>query len=119
MIELVNKERRRQGLDDLEFDNELKDIARAHSLDMIRGNFFNHTSPRTGTISDRMFANRILYLFISENLAYSTDVVAANNDLMSSIEHHDSLMNERFGKIGIGVVNCGLYGCMITQVLTN
>jgi uncharacterized protein YkwD len=119
MIRLINKERRRQGLNDLKFDNTLRDIARSHSSDMVRGNFLNHTSPRTGTISDRMFANRVLYLYVSENLAYSTDVVAANRDLMASKEHHDSLMNGRFGKIGIGVANCGLYGCMITQILTN
>jgi uncharacterized protein YkwD len=119
MFELINNERRRMGLKELEFDTKLRDVARSHSMDMIRGNFFDHISPRTGSVSDRMLASGILYLFVSENLAYNTDVEAANKDLMESKEHHDSLMNDRMGKIGIGVVNSGMYGCMITQVLTN
>jgi uncharacterized protein YkwD len=119
MFKLINVERRRMGLRELEFDTSLRDIARSHSMDMIRGNFFDHNSPRTGSVSDRMLASGILYLVVSENLAYNTDVVSANDDLMASKEHHDSLMNDRMGKIGIGVVNNGQYGCMITQVLTN
>jgi uncharacterized protein YkwD len=119
MLRLVNDERRKHGLDALVLDSKLRDVARSHSMDMVRGNFFNHVSPRTGTIGDRLQANQIFYLFVSENLAYSTDVTTANKDILLSKAHHDSLMSQRFGKIGIGVVDCGMHGCMITQIVTN
>ena len=43
--DLVNNERIQNGLQSLEYDNELANIARAHSIDMANRNFFSHTNP--------------------------------------------------------------------------
>jgi uncharacterized protein YkwD len=42
---LINKERQRHGLTQLEWDNALAAIGRKHSQDMARRNFFDHYSP--------------------------------------------------------------------------
>jgi|SRR5688572_4050537 len=43
--ELINKERRDKKLPILQFDEKLSGIARTHSADMARRNFFNHINP--------------------------------------------------------------------------
>ncbi len=43
--ELVNAQRRQRNLAALRFDEQLATIARAHSADMARRNFFDHTNP--------------------------------------------------------------------------
>ena len=43
--ELINNERRSQKLSPLQFDTKLSNVARAHSADMARRNFFNHVNP--------------------------------------------------------------------------
>jgi uncharacterized protein YkwD len=43
--DLINEERRKQGLSSLEWDSRLADIARYHSKDMAERNYFDHASP--------------------------------------------------------------------------
>jgi len=42
---LINKERAQEGLASLTWDDELADIARKHSRDMAKRNYFDHVSP--------------------------------------------------------------------------
>jgi uncharacterized protein YkwD len=42
---LINKEREREGLASLQWDDALADIARKHSRDMAKRNYFDHVSP--------------------------------------------------------------------------
>ncbi len=42
---LINKERRKEGLSLLEWNSALADIARGHSRDMAKRNYFEHYSP--------------------------------------------------------------------------
>jgi uncharacterized protein YkwD len=43
--ELVNKERKKEGLDVLDWNSQLSMIARGHSRDMSSRNYFSHVSP--------------------------------------------------------------------------
>ncbi len=43
--DLINKERRKHGLSALAWNDTLSEIARRHSQDMARRNFFSHVSP--------------------------------------------------------------------------
>lgn len=51
--DLVNGERRKQGLSPLTWDDRLGRIAREYSKDMSRRNFFSHDAPGGGDFSDR------------------------------------------------------------------
>jgi uncharacterized protein YkwD len=42
---LINKERAKEGLSSLQWDDSLANIARKHSRDMAKRNFFDHVSP--------------------------------------------------------------------------
>lgn len=49
----VNQERSEQGLQEIDFDDDLAEIARGHSKDMVSNGFFSHRSPTNGTLEER------------------------------------------------------------------
>ncbi|MDS0478498.1 CAP domain-containing protein [Natrinema sp. 1APR25-10V2] len=49
----VNEERTARGLKKLQFDAELRDIAREHSRDMAERGYFSHTDPEGDNFADR------------------------------------------------------------------
>lgn len=57
--DLTNQQRVNNGLDPLTFDSEISEIARAHSLDMSKRDYFSHETPEGITPTDR--ANNVGY----------------------------------------------------------
>ncbi len=51
--DLINKERRKQGLSLLAWDDALSNIARKHSRDMAKRNYFSHDTPEGHDFSYR------------------------------------------------------------------
>jgi uncharacterized protein YkwD len=119
MLLLVNREREVRGLRILAPDLRLRDVARAHSMDMVKHNFFDHKSPTTGYLDDRLLKAGIFYLAAGENLAYAQDIELAHTSLMESKGHRENILRRYYGKAGIGIVNAGQFGYMCTQVFTN
>lgn len=119
MINLVNRERVSRGLKSLEFDPKLRNIARAHSADMFKRGYFSHYSPEGETVADRASKAGIDFLVIGENLAFAPNVELAHKGLMNSEGHRANILSEDFGKVGIGVLDGGVYGKMFTQVFAN
>lgn len=119
MLELVNQERAREGLDPLGFDDELRDVARAHSMEMFTEGYFAHTSPNTGTPFDRMRSAGIRFVLAGENLAYAPNVEIAHEGLMNSPGHRANILRPEFGKVGIGVIKSDFRGSMFSQEFTN
>ncbi|MBI2019029.1 CvpA family protein [Candidatus Daviesbacteria bacterium] len=119
MIDLVNKERTSRGLKALVFDAKLEGVARAHSEDMFKRGYFSHYSPEGETVADRASGAGIDFLVIGENLAFAPNVELAHKGLMNSEGHRANILSEDFGKVGIGVLDGGVYGKMFTQVFSN
>ncbi|HUE75605.1 MAG TPA: CAP domain-containing protein, partial [Chloroflexota bacterium] len=119
MLELVNAERAREGLGALEFDNQLRDVAREHSVEMFELSYFSHTSPVTGSPFDRLRRAGIGFLVAGENLAYAPNVQIAHEGLMNSPGHRANILRPQFGQVGIGVIRSQFRGSMFTQKFTN
>ncbi len=119
MIGLVNNERKSRGLSELIFDDNLRQIARSYSADMFNRGYFSHYSPEGQTVADRAQSQGIDYLIIGENLAYAPSLNLAHNGLMNSPGHRANILAEDFNKVGIGIMDSGVYGLMITQVFSN
>lgn len=119
MIDLVNKERVSRDLKVLVSDEQLRLVARAHSVDMFRRGYFSHYSPEGASVADRMLNSRIDFLVAGENLAYAPDIEPAHKGLMNSEGHRANILSQDYGRIGIGVVDGGIYGKMFTQVFSN
>lgn len=119
MIDLVNNERVSRGFKALVFDRKLREIARAHSADMFLRGYFSHYSPEGLTVADRAAKVGVDFLVIGENLAYAPTLELAHQGLMNSPGHRANILSEDYGRIGIGVMDGGVYGRMFTQVFTN
>lgn len=119
MLELVNQERAREGLAPLRADPELTEVARAHSRDMLARGYFSHGSPEGKDAFGRMRDARVAYLAAGENLAHAPTLAQAHQGLMKSPGHRANILRPAFGRVGIGIVEAGRHGLMVTQNFRN
>lgn len=119
MIEKVNNERQKIGLKTLSFNASLMQIGRNHSADMFTRGYFSHYSSEGDSVAQRAERVGYIYLVIGENLAYAPNLELAHNGLMNSPGHRANILSPDFNKIGIGIMDGGVYGLMITQVFSN
>jgi uncharacterized protein YkwD len=119
MLELVNEERTKEGLETLLPDTALTRVAREHSKDMFARGYFAHVSPEGKTPADRVRAAGINYLITGENLALGPTLKICHTGLMNSPGHRANIMHKSYGRVGIGILDGGLRGLMITQEFKN
>lgn len=119
MLVLVNKDRKRAGLNPLIKDTEIRVVARLHSKDMFQKGYFSHFSLDNKTPFDRMRALNIEYRTAGENLALAQTVEIAHQGLMKSKGHRENILNTKFNRVGIGIMDGGIYGLMVTQNFRN
>lgn len=119
MVDLINVERARAGVGKLTVSAGLTAIARAYSRDMFERRYFSHYSPEGKDVGYRLEAAGISFQVAGENLAYAPDVDTAHQGLMNSEGHRRNILDPSFHKIGIGIMDGGMYGKMVTQVFTD
>lgn len=119
MLQLVNQARRENGLPPLQMDEKLRQVARAHSRDMLQRGYFAHNTPEGVTPFQRMEQAGIRFMVAGENLALARTVQVAHTGLMNSPGHRANILNGSFRKVGIGVMDGGIYGLMFSQEFTN
>jgi uncharacterized protein YkwD len=119
MIRLVNEERTKRGLKALQFDPALVPVARAHSQDMFARGYFSHYTPEGKDPFERMKTAGIKYYTAGENLALGQTLSICHEGLMNSPGHRANILNPSYGRIGIGILDGGTYGLMISQEFRN
>lgn len=119
MLELVNRERAKQGLPPLKADPELTEVARAHSRDMFARSYFSHVNLEGEAPSERIKKARVRFLTAGENLAYAHTLTIAHKGLMNSPGHRANILHKDYGRVGIGIMDGGIYGLMVTQNFRN
>jgi uncharacterized protein YkwD len=119
MFKMVNTERVQHGLAPVFFDAKLRAVARAHSDDMFKRGYFSHYTPEGLSPFDRMKNANIEFLSAGENLALAPTTELAMQGLMNSPGHRANILSPSFGKIGIGVIDGGIYGKMYSQEFTD
>ncbi len=115
MLDLVNHERTSRGLQPLVMDDQIREIARAHSKDMFARGYFSHVTPEGLDPFDRMRAGGIKFFAAGENLALAPTLDLAHAGLMNSPGHRANILESSFHRVGIGVIDGGIYGKMFTQ----
>lgn len=119
MLRLVNNERIAAGLKPLAPDPELTEVARKHSSDMFARGYFAHDTPEGRDPFDRMRAAEVRFLTAGENLALARSVPIAHTGLMNSPGHRANILRAEFGRVGIGIMDGGMRGLMVTQNFRN
>ena len=119
MFTKLNIERKKLAITELVWDPNLVPVGRAHAKDMWQRKYFSHYSPEGKDVGDRLNESKIKYSFAGENLALAPTVQTAHTGLMNSEGHRENILEPRFKKIGIALVNNGVYGKMFVQVFSD
>lgn len=122
----TNKARAERGLDTLEYDSLLSKAARAHSEEMARMGYFDHTSPvkKNRTVQKRVANAGIdtTRCIIGENIAmlcrlrpehgfseqarpffYRWVAEKGMEILMASPGHRKNILNKEYTRLGVGI----------------
>jgi uncharacterized protein YkwD len=108
---VVNAQRRQAGLAPLRDNPRLDAVARAHSHDMVRRNYFNHTAPGSVTFDRRIrgsgYLARVPRYDLGENLGEGTNSAATPESMVSgwmrSAEHRANILTRDYRDSGIGI----------------
>ena len=119
MLTLVNIERQKNNLPPLASHDALKELSRKYAHDMFERGFFSHYNPEGQSPFDRMRQANISFLAAGENLALAPNVVLAHQGLMNSPGHRANILSSDFDRVGIGVIDGGIYGMLFVQEFIN
>jgi uncharacterized protein YkwD len=119
MFSLINQERSARGLNPLTFDNALRDVGRAHCKDMFERGYFSPYTLEGLSPFDRIDNVGIAHEYAGENLAFAPTTDIAMKGLMNSPGHKANILSVYFGKVGVGVIDGGIYGETYCQEFTN
>jgi uncharacterized protein YkwD len=119
MLDMINRERAKEGLHPLKADPLEAMVGRAHSSDMFAKGYFAHVNLAGKDPFDRMKDAHLRFRTAGENLALAQTLEIAHENLMKSPGHRKNIMNPSFNRVGIGIEDGGFYGIMISQEFRN
>lgn len=101
---LVNEERAKNGLSAVTMTDQLQKAADARAKEIVQS--FSHTRPDGSSCFTVLNEYNISYQICGENIAYGYKTAASvMHGWMNSPGHRANILNESFGKIGIGEYN--------------
>lgn len=119
VLNIVNAERKKQGLKPLTLSNELTNIATMKSKDMADKKYFSHTSPTYGSPFEMLQHFGVKYRSAGENIAAGQrtpdEVMQA---WLNSSGHRANILNPGYTELGVGYYKGGSYGVYWTQLFT-
>ena len=105
-LEVTNAERVGRGLEPLAWSDPLARVAQSHSRDMADHAFFDHHSPNTGSLRDRLQTAGIWGCIgsFAENIAWNyVDGVAVHHAWMNSPGHRVNILRPESRYLGVGI----------------
>ena len=116
---LLLVERSNQNLAPLELNETLSEISLSYAYEMYQNGFWCHKNPKNGElVGDRLSKKGIPYIDIGENLALSSSVRSGHISLMNSESHKNTILDNEFKRVGIGIVS-GPLGLIIVQIFSS
>ncbi len=119
MLAFINKERAVVNLPPVTFSEDLANVGRSHCKDMFVRGYFSHYTPEGLSPFDRILKSSISFSYAGENLALAPSVELAMRGLMQSPGHRANMLSQHFAKLGVGVIDGGVYGQMYCQEFTD
>lgn len=116
LLSLINAERNKNNLSNLEIDENLQNVARLKAQDLVQNNYFSHNSPTLGTPFDMLKSNNIPYKTASENIAGNSSIESAVESWLNSDSHKENILSNDYNYTGIAVVDSIAYGKIIVQL---
>lgn len=111
ILNLVNQERSKQGLQKLTLSNKLTSVANTKAKDMAVNNYFDHNSPTYGSPFEMLQSFGVTYSYAGENIAAGqTTAQRVMTDWMNSSGHRANILNKNYTQLGVGYSKGGSYG---------
>ena len=115
---LLSLERQSENVDGLELNQILSNVAQAYAYEMYVGGFWCHQNPNNGeSVNERLSKVGFPFTTVGENLAIASTVRSGHQSLMQSDSHRNTILDNEFRRVGIGVVS-GPIGLIIVQVFS-
>lgn len=120
-FELMNAQRLANGLQSLEWDEQIIALARSHSQSMADGKYFSHKDPSGGFVDSRASKLGIFnWMAIGENIAfmkgYDDPASMAVEKWMQSTSHKKNILSGQWRDSAIGVAVADDGAIYFTQV---
>lgn len=118
IVSLTNELRKAVGIKELKVNTKLELAAQKKAEDMMKSQYFSHTSPSGKVAWNFMNDAGYAYLFAGENLAMnfnSAEEVTAG--WLASVTHKENILNDKYTQIGIGVTTGEFLGVNSTIVV--
>lgn len=117
VLQLVNKERSKQGLKSLTLSKELTSIANTKAKDMAVNRYFDHRSPTYGTPFEMLQKFGVKYKSAGENIAAGQKTPAqVMESWMNSSGHRANILNKSYTELGVGFYQGGSYDTYWVQL---
>lgn len=118
VVELINEERAKEGLDALTMDDTLNTVATVRANEIIQ--LFSHTRPDGSSCFTAFDEYGADYYAAGENIAsgYSSPE-SVMNGWMNSTGHRANILESNFGKVGIGIAKTSSGRYYWVQVFTD
>lgn len=131
IFQLANEARRKNGLSALDRDDTLMAKAREKCDDMLKNNYFSHTSPDGKTLKDRLLEEKPAVartmsragenIYMGARFDYSVDVKTQARLIvdgwMTSPGHRKNMLDPNYTHMGVGVAARGKE-CYATQIFS-
>jgi len=102
LLTLTNQDRTKAGLNSLNLDPQLNQLAQNYADDLVKRNFFSHVNPEGETPDDRRIKLGITTA-VGENIAAAPNLLFAHESLMRSAIHQENLLDPDWERVGLGV----------------
>ncbi len=119
MLVMINAERTSRGLNPLKLNTGARAVARAYSKRMLAEGYFSHIDNDGHTPFDRLRAGNVSFGAAGENLALAPSLLRAHDGLMNSPGHRANILSKNYRTVGIGIIDAGPNGLMVTQDFTD
>lgn len=117
VLNLVNAERKKQGLKELVLSHNLNGIATEKAKDMRDKNYFSHESPTYGSPFEMLQQFGVHYSYAGENIAAGQKTAQqVMTDWLNSSGHRANILNKNYTELGVGYVEGGSYGSYWVQL---
>ncbi|KEF38583.1 uncharacterized protein with SCP/PR1 domains [Schinkia azotoformans MEV2011] len=104
ILDMTNVVRERNGLSHVNWDESTAVVAYSHSREMFEEEYFSHSSPTQGDLSDRLVNGGVDFRVAGENIAARyVDAISAVEGWLNSEGHRTTLLNKEFTHLGVGV----------------
>src|SRR5215467_5288891 len=107
LLDLVNKERAKEKLGKLEWNDKLAEAALDHSKQMDEHQDLSHQFAGEPKLQERVGATGLRFNSVAENVAEAPDVETIHTGLMNSRGHRANILKPDYNAIGIAIVEHG------------